>query len=88
MTGPRPTQKLFLGSNDNHDRSVVSISSFANGAFGLHRRQEIDGISPEIAPPGCRSSVRRSTQPTFGSSGSGRALASGWLLLTATPRAA
>jgi hypothetical protein len=32
--------------------------------------------------------VRRSTQPTFGSSGSGRALASGWLLLTATPRAA
>jgi hypothetical protein len=27
------------------------------------RRQDSDGMSPEIAPPGCRSSVRRSTDP-------------------------
>jgi hypothetical protein len=55
----------------NHGRSVVSISSLANGAFGVHLRHESDGMRVEIAPPGCLSSVRRSTARAFGSSGSG-----------------
>jgi hypothetical protein len=38
--------------------SAVSISSRANGAFGEQRRQDSDGMSLEIAPPGYRSSVR------------------------------
>src|SRR5207344_1937196 len=46
-----------------HGRSAVNISSVANGALGEHRRQDNDGMSPEIAPPGCRSSVRRSSEP-------------------------
>jgi hypothetical protein len=36
-----------------YSRSAVNISSVANGAFGEHRRQDNDGMSPEIAPPGC-----------------------------------
>ena len=44
-------------------RSAVSISSRAKGALGEQRRHDRDGISPEIAPPECRSSVRRSTEP-------------------------
>ena len=43
--------------------SAVSISSLANGAFGLHRRHDTDAIKLEIDAPGCRSSVRRSTVP-------------------------
>jgi hypothetical protein len=31
--------------------------------LGEHRRQDTDGMKFEIAPPGCRSSVRTSTQP-------------------------
>jgi hypothetical protein len=44
-----------------HGRSAVSISSRANGALGEHLRHESDGMRLEIAPPGCRSSVRKST---------------------------
>jgi len=44
-----------------HGRSTVSISSLANGALDEHRRHDSKGISPEIAPPGCR--VRRSAEP-------------------------
>jgi hypothetical protein len=71
---------------DNHGRSAVSISSFANGALGEHRRHDSDGIRLEIAAPRRRS--RRSIEPTFGSSGRCAALASGWPLLTAAPGAA
>ena len=52
-------------------RSAVSISSRANGALANTSDTKATGSSYEIAPPGCRSSVRRSTEPTFGSSGSG-----------------
>ena len=55
----------------DYGRSAVSISSRANGALGERRRHESDGMKLEIVPPGCLSSVRRSTEPTFGSSGSG-----------------
>jgi hypothetical protein len=34
-----------------HDRSAVNISSFANGAFGEHRRHDTDGIRLEIEAP-------------------------------------
>ncbi len=47
-----------------YGRSVVSISSLANGAYGEHRRHDSDGIRLEIDAPGWRSSVRRSTDPT------------------------
>jgi hypothetical protein len=53
--------KTFL-CFERHGRSAVSILSRASGALGEHPRQDNDGISPEIAPPGCRSSVRRSTE--------------------------
>ena len=55
----------------SYGRSAVNISSLANGALGEHRRHDTDGMRLEIAAPECRSSVRRSTEPTFGSSGSG-----------------
>ncbi|MFZ0115590.1 MAG: hypothetical protein WAL15_14625, partial [Xanthobacteraceae bacterium] len=42
---------------------AVSISSLANGALGEHRDTTPDGMRLEIAPPGCLSSVRRSTEP-------------------------
>jgi hypothetical protein len=54
---------LFTG---RHGRSAINIPSRANGAFGLHRRHDSDGIRLEIAPPGCRSSVRRSNWPHAG----------------------
>ena len=54
---PRRLHKRAYG------RSAVNISNRANGAFGEHLRHDNDGMSPEIAPPGCRSSVRRSTEP-------------------------
>ena len=55
----------------DYGRSAVNISRLANGALGEHLRHESDGMRLEIAPLGCLSSVRRSTEPTFGSSGSG-----------------
>jgi hypothetical protein len=33
-------------------RSAVSISSFAKGALGEHRRHDTDGMMLEIEPPG------------------------------------
>ena len=36
---------------DNHGRSAVNISSFANGALGEHRRHETDRIKLEIEAP-------------------------------------
>jgi hypothetical protein len=47
---------------NNYGRSAVSISSFANGALGEHRRHDTDGMRLEIEAPGCRSSMRRSTR--------------------------
>ena len=45
----------------NHGRSAVSISTIANGALGELCRHYTDGIKLEIAPQGCRSSMRGST---------------------------
>jgi hypothetical protein len=72
----------------DYGRSAVSISSLANGALGEHRRQDTDGMRLEIAAPGCLWSVRKPTEPTFGSSGSGAHSRAAWPLLTAAPRAA
>ena len=55
--------RLTLGAS--HGRAAVSISSRANGAFGEHHRHDTDGMMLEIAAPGCRSSVRRSTDPNW-----------------------
>src|SRR6478752_280581 len=43
------------GPQEHHGRSAVSISTFANGALGEHRRHDTDGMRLEIAAPGCRS---------------------------------
>jgi len=45
----QPNQLVALGQCgrrriDNHGRSVVNISSFANGASGEHRRHDTDGM--------------------------------------------
>ena len=46
-----------------YGRAAVSIFSRAKGALGEHRRHDTDGIRLDIAAPGCRSNVRRSTDP-------------------------
>jgi hypothetical protein len=46
-----------------YGRSAVSISNRANGAMGEHGRHDTDGMRLEIDAPGCRSSVRKSTEP-------------------------
>jgi hypothetical protein len=35
-----------------YGRSAINVSSFANGAWGEHRRHDTDGIRLEIAAPG------------------------------------
>ena len=57
------SEAACLTECDSHGRSAVSISSFANGALGEQRRHDTDGIKLETAAPGCRSSVRRSSEP-------------------------
>ena len=54
---------LWLTQITYHGLSSVSISSRANGALGEQRRHDTDGMRLEIAAPGCRSSVRKSTEP-------------------------
>ena len=55
---------LWLTQITYHGLSTVSISKRANGALGEHRRHDTDGIRLEIDAPGCRSRVRKSTDPS------------------------
>ena len=43
---------------------AVNISSLANGALGEQRQHDTDGMRLEIEAPGCRSRMRRSTDPS------------------------
>jgi hypothetical protein len=54
---------LWLTQITYYCLSAVSISKRANGALGEHQRHDTDVMRLEIAAPGCRSSVRRWTEP-------------------------